>query len=147
MEERFGLEGRGVGSGGEEAGEQSGHVGSGKAAAGDFLFCPAAPGDFDVLTAGGEFDEVTASGKENLRLFALGEGGGDDCGKIPGPFALEIILVVAGSDNVPAADVSAIDPILILQDVVFAPTTEAAIEDVIAFFESLASAFANDEGA
>jgi len=147
VEERFGLEGGEAGSGGKDPGEQAGHVGSGEAAASDFLFRAAAPGDFDILTARGEFDEVTAPRKESVGLVTLGESGGNDGGEITGPLTLEVILVVAGGDDVTAADVGAVDPIFVLQDVVFATATKAAIQDVIASFQGLASAFANDEGA
>lgn len=77
----------------------------------------------------------------------VGEVDGNDGREMAGPFAFHEILVVAGRDDVAAAEVSFVDPIFIQQDVVFAGAAKAAIQDVIAAFEGEADAFADDKRA
>src|SRR5258706_1519753 len=48
------------------------------------------------------------------------------------PLAPPKILIVAGSDDMPISQVCFVDPIFVKQDVIFAPATEAAVEDMIA---------------
>lgn len=135
---------------------------SGEAAASDFLDCAGEPCDYDVLAGRNEFDEITGTEVETLRRHDLAAPGdisarrnacptskidGNDGWEMAWPFPFHEILVVAGGDNVASAKISFINPILVVQDMVFAATTEAAIEDVVAAFESQPHAFANDESA
>ena len=64
-----------------------------------------------------------------------------------GPFASHEVLVVASSDNVTAQDIGLINPILVEQDLIFAPATKTAVQNVVAFFQCLPGAFTDDLGA
>lgn len=147
MEEGFGGKGGQVGAEREETGEESGDVGDGEAAAGDFLAAAAAPGDVEVVTASGKFDELARAIEKRLGIGRASEVDSDHRRKVSRPFAFEEVVVVARGDDVAAHEVGFIDPVLVLQDLVFAAATETAMENVVTAIERLAHTFANDGGA
>src|SRR5438445_1190824 len=108
-----------------------------EAAAGDFLAAASDPCDFDILAACGKLDQLAEAAVKPLGLRTIGEVHRNDRGEMARPFALHKILIVARGDDVPAEDISFIDPIFVEQDLVFAATAETAIEDMIAAFEGL----------
>ena len=64
-----------------------------------------------------------------------------------GPFASHEVLVVAGSDNVTAQNIGLINPIFVEQDLIFAPATKTAVQNMVTFFQRLTGAFTDDLGA
>src|SRR5438105_626178 len=119
----------------------------GETAAGHFLYSPVQPGHFDVLPARAKLDEITRTIIERLPIIDTGKVHSNNAGKVPRPFAFHEIDIVASGNNMPAPDVGFIDPIFVLQNMVFPATPEAAIEDMIAAIQSLTDAFANNRGA
>lgn len=63
------------------------------------------------------------------------------------PFPLHEVLVIASGDDVASTQVSFIDPIFVMQDMIFAATTEAAVENVVTAFEREPHAFADNQRA
>ena len=55
------------------------------------------------------------------------------------------ILVVAGCDDVASAKISFVDPIFVVEDMIFATATKAAIENVITSLQRQPHAFADDQ--
>src|SRR5262245_5701878 len=104
----------------------------GKAAAGDVLLRAARPRDGDVLSASFKLNEISRAAANRFRIVGPGKVYRDDSGKMSGPFALRKILVVARRDDVPAAQIGFVNPVFVKQNVVLAPATEAAIQNVIA---------------
>src|SRR5262249_17583211 len=145
VEEGFGLDRGECGPAGEEAGEQAGKVRGGEAAARYFFSATAKPGDFEVLAAGGEFNHLAKPAEEGFRLIGAGKVDRNDGGEMAGPFTPEEILVVAGSDNMPAQEIGFVNPIFIEENLVFAAAAEAAVEDVVTALERLAHSFPDDE--
>src|SRR5262245_36016872 len=102
----------------------------GKAAAGDFLPPSLKPCHVDILAARCEFYQLSKPAKKDLRLGTSRRLHCDDRGKMTGPFAFQKIFVIARGDNMAAKRVSFVDPVFIQQYLVFAPATEAAVQDV-----------------
>ena len=119
----------------------------GEAAASDFLYRTGQPCDDDVLAGGDKFDEVAGAVEQRTGRETSGKINRHDAREMAGPFAFHEILIVARRHNVASAKISFIDPIFVMQDVIFAATTKAAIKNVIATFEREPHAFPNDERA
>jgi hypothetical protein len=147
MQKRFCLKGREGRPTGKQACQEGADMRSGETAAGNFLAPATGPGDFDVLAASGEFDQLAEAAKEQFSIRAAGKTNCGDTRKMTRPFAFQKILVVAGSDDVPAEIVSLIDPILVKEHLVVAVATKAAVQNVVASLKGLARALPDDQGA
>ena len=130
LQQRFGVEWRKGWTAGNQARQQAGHVWRGEAAASDFLYRARKPCDHDVLPGCDEFDEVAGAVEKARAISARGtpcKVYGDDGREMAGPFAFHEILIVAGGDDMASSKVGFVDPIFVVQHVIFAAATEAAI--------------------
>ncbi len=145
---------------GNQAGEEAGDVRRGEAAASDFLYRAGEPRDDDVLAGSDEFDEVAraiekfvvvgrARGPVRIAARAVRSARRkvhrDDGWEMARPFAFHEVLIIASGDDVASANVGFVDPIFVVQDMIFATTTETAVENVVATFQREPHAFADDE--
>jgi len=152
--------GRGAGN---QSCEQACDIRCSEAAASDFLYRTGEPCNDYVLAGRDEFDEVAGSVEKFIvarREFPRAAGFRTaregarptkihryDRRKMSRPFAFHEVLVVAGGDDVASAKIRFIYPILVVEHMIFATTTEAAVENVVSAFEREPYAFANDERA
>src|SRR6267142_5939737 len=98
-----------------------------KAAAGDFLDPATHPGYFQVPAARKKFNQLSRLIKKQVGLITIGESYCDYRRKVAWPFPLHEISVVAGGYYVAPLEVGFIDPVFVLQDMIFTRAAETAV--------------------
>lgn len=130
--------------------QQTSDVRRGETAARDFLYCTRKPRNHNVLPGRNKFDEVAWTIKKRRSISARrapAKVHRNNSRKMSRPLAFHEILVIAGRDDVASAQIRFIDPIFVMQHMIFATTTKAAVENVIPAFQSQPYAFADNQRA
>ncbi len=118
--------------------------GRGKAASRDLLRSSPSPGHVDSVAEGTKLDE--AAGRERERVGGdLAHRDGDHGREVRRPVGHVRIDVAGGGDDVGAAEIGLVDPLLVeREEAVLAGTAKAAVEDVVAAIERLERRFAHE---
>src|ERR1700746_4228047 len=106
----------------------------------------ALPGRFKVRAARDELNQVTGLIVEVLLIFYFALIYGNHRLEIARPFRLREIFVVARRHNVNALQVGAVDPGLILVNMIGDTATEATIQDMVIPLNGEIHALADDLG-
>src|SRR6266481_4585550 len=128
--------------------KQTGDVWCGEAAPSNLLYRASQPCNDYVLAGCDEFDEIARPIEKRLTISTRGgpcKVHRNHAREMSRPLALHEVLIIARGDDMASAQVGFVDPIFVVQDVIFAATTKAAVENVVTAFQGQPHAFANDE--
>ena len=131
----------------EDPGDHASDPGGRKTGAGLELHASAEPGHLDVFSARGITNEVVGTVKQRIGR-SLGEIDADDRGKVRRPFGFPAVEIAARGHDMGTTEPGFIGPFLVGKDELGeSPAAETTIEDVVAPFQSLLHAGADEVGA